>query len=42
MRLNQEVVFSTKPEEILIQLLQEEIDLHSPVNNLDYYPYQGA
>ena len=36
-----ELQFSTK-QETLTQLLQEETYLHFPVNNLDYYPYQGA
>lgn len=37
-----EVKFFTK-QETLTQMLQEEnTDIHSPVNNLDYHPYQGA
>ena len=35
-----ELQFSTK-QETPTQLLQEKVDLHSPVNNLDYYPYYG-
>ena len=37
----QELQFSTK-QETLAQLLQEESDLHSPVNNRHYYPFIGA
>lgn len=37
-----EVKFFTK-QETLSQLLQEEsIDILSPVNNVNYYPRQGA
>ncbi len=37
-----EIQFFSKPKEIITQLLQEEVDLHFPVNNPDYYPYYGA
>lgn len=38
-----EVKFFTKPPETLIHMMQEEnINIFTPVNNLNYYPYHGA
>ena len=34
-----EIIFFTKPYEALIEILQED---NFPVNNFNYYPYQGA
>lgn len=32
----------TKPQEVLVQMLQEAKALLTPANNSDYYPYKGA